>query len=268
MECNKCNYIGELMQKRKICRKCYNAEKVAQRKKRNLQERKGECTKCFQTKTLCKGKKWCKEFKNEYERLRRQKNRAAINEKERKKYHENKKKIKEVIVDSTKSKICSKCKEEKTLDNFHIHKGKGTIRAACKACASKARKEYYKKNKEATIKKTTEYQNNRRKIDPQYRLCRNLRCRLYYALKNQKASKSDHTLELLGCNVSFLRGYLEAKFKEGMTWENYGTWHVDHIKPCASFNLTEKEEQEKCFHYTNLQPLWALENIKKGDKYS
>ena len=73
---------------------------------------------------------------------------------------------------------------------------------------------------------------------------------------------------LTGCTIPYLRGYLEGKFKEGMTWENYGSWHVDHIKPCASFDLTKKEEQEKCFHYTNLQPLWALENIKKGKKES
>ena len=74
-------------------------------------------------------------------------------------------------------------------------------------------------------------------------------------------------MKLTGCNILFLKEYLEAKFKKGMNWENYGVWHVDHIKPCASFNLMKKEEQEKCFHYTNLQPLWAIENIKKGKKF-
>ena len=268
MECIKCKNVGELMPKRKICRKCYNAEKVAQRKKRNLQERVGECTKCFQTKTLCKGKNWCKECKNEYERLRRQKNRAAINEKEREKYHEKKKIVKEVIIDNTKLKVCTKCKEEKTLDNFHVHKGKGTIRAACKTCSSKARKEYYTKNKEATIKQNIKYQNDRCKVDPNFKLRKRLRTRLYNAITSQRGQKSNRTMVLTGCTIPYLRGYLEGKFKEGMTWENYGSWHVDHIKPCASFDLTKKEEQEKCFHYTNLQPLWALENIKKGKKES
>ena len=210
-----------------------------------------ECTKCYKIKDLIKGRTICKECCN----------------KESKKYYEKKKKeIKNIVIDITKKKICSKCNEEKTLDKYHIHKGKGTIRAACKACASKARKEYYKKNKEATIKKTTEYQNNRRKIDPQYRLRRNLRCRLYHALKNQKASKSDHTLELLGCSMGFLKGYLEAKFKEGMTWDNYGKWHVDHIRCVSDFDLSDKEEQKKCFHYTNLQPLWASENLSKSNE--
>ena len=135
-------------------------------------------------------------------------------------------------------------------------------------CSSKARSEYYKNNREATIKQNIKYQTDRCKIDPNFKLRKNLRTRLYQAITSQRAKKSNRTMVLVGCTVPFLRGYLEAKFKEGMTWENYGTWHVDHIKPCASFNLTEKEEQEKCFHYTNLQPLWALENIKKGDKYS
>ena len=72
---------------------------------------------------------------------------------------------------------------------------------------------------------------------------------------------------MLGCSISFLKIFLEAKFKEGMTWENHGEWHIDHIKPCASFNLLNDDEQKKCFNYTNLQPLWALENLSKGFKY-
>jgi len=62
---------------------------------------------------------------------------------------------------------------------------------------------------------------------------------------------------------------LETKFLEGMDWDNYGIygWHIDHIKPCSLFNLENIEEQKKCFHYTNLQPLWAIDNLKKGNKY-
>ena len=72
-------------------------------------------------------------------------------------------------------------------------------------------------------------------------------------------------MKLLGCSVEDFKNYFENKFKEGMIWENYGKWHIDHIRPCVSFDLTKVEEQKKCFYYTNLQPLWAKENhIKSG----
>ncbi len=67
--------------------------------------------------------------------------------------------------------------------------------------------------------------------------------------------------------IRFLWIYLEKKYKKGMTRDNYGDWHVDHIKPCASFDLTDAKQQMLCFHYTNLQPLWAKENLQKGKKY-
>jgi hypothetical protein len=97
-------------------------------------------------------------------------------------------------------------------------------------------------------------------------LLHNLRSRLNHTLEN--GTKSKRTLELLGCTVEHLRKHLESKFKEGMTWDNYGFygWHVDHIIPCDKFDLINPKQQEQCFHYTNLQPLWAEENFKKGNK--
>jgi hypothetical protein len=59
---------------------------------------------------------------------------------------------------------------------------------------------------------------------------------------------------------------LEKQFTKGMNWKNYGKWHIDHIKPCASFDLSLEHEQKLCFHFTNLQPLWAKDNIRKSDK--
>lgn len=73
-------------------------------------------------------------------------------------------------------------------------------------------------------------------------------------------------MKLLDCSPLFLKEHLEKQFKEGMTWDNHTTdgWHIDHIRPCCSFDLTKKEQQEECFHYSNLQPLWATDNLKKG----
>lgn len=75
-------------------------------------------------------------------------------------------------------------------------------------------------------------------------------------------------MRLLGCSIADLCQHLEKQFREGMTWDNYCRfgWHVDHIKPCASFDLLDPAQQRACFHYTNLQPLWHWENAAKSDK--
>lgn len=96
--------------------------------------------------------------------------------------------------------------------------------------------------------------------DPANRLLKNMRKRLWEATKGKEAG----TLQLVGCSVEELQAHLEKRFEPGMTWDNYGEWHVDHVKPCAEFDLTDPEQQRACFHYTNLQPLWALDNIRKG----
>jgi hypothetical protein len=70
----------------------------------------------------------------------------------------------------------------------------------------------------------------------------------------------------IGCALAELSAHLEKQFKNGMTWQNYGQWHIDHIIPCAKFDLTDSEQQRKCFHFSNLQPLWAIENIVKSNK--
>lgn len=99
-----------------------------------------------------------------------------------------------------------------------------------------------------------------------WRVAHYCRVRLRKVLKGR--DKSYSTRSLLGCRADQLKAHLEKQFKPGMTWENYGLkgWHIDHIKPCAKFDLTDPEQQKQCFHYTNLQPLWAGENIEKGAK--
>lgn len=95
-----------------------------------------------------------------------------------------------------------------------------------------------------------------------------LSARVRMALTRSGIRKQCKTLELIGCDIPFLRNHLESKFKPGMTLENCGRngWHIDHIRPCDSFDLTDIEQQKRCFHWTNLQPLWEPENIRKGNK--
>lgn len=112
------------------------------------------------------------------------------------------------------------------------------------------------------------YISQRRRKDPAFRITLSLRGKLTKALKRDEARKSYRTLELLGCPLIWLEIHLSSLFRPGMTWENHGSvWHIDHIRPCASFDLTKPEEQRSCFHWTNLQPLFVLENLQKSDTY-
>jgi hypothetical protein len=90
--------------------------------------------------------------------------------------------------------------------------------------------------------------------------------RIRQAIKNQSVNIRG-SFGHVGCTAEYLRSHIESKFAEGMSWQNYGKWHIDHIKPCAAFDLSMESEVKKCFHWTNLQPLWAKENLQKGARY-
>ena len=110
---------------------------------------------------------------------------------------------------------------------------------------------------------------------PTSHLANSMRKRAWGAMKNYSTLKDKkHTIEYIGCSWEDLRTHLENQFgKEAercghpISWENHGEWHIDHIKPCASFNLHLEDEIHKCFHYTNVQPMWAPDNISKSDTY-
>jgi hypothetical protein len=91
-----------------------------------------------------------------------------------------------------------------------------------------------------------------------------LSTRIRMALGSEK--KAYKTETLIGCSIQHFRAHIESQFKEGMTWENYGQWHIDHLVPCRAFRLSEEAQQLLCFNYTNLRPLWAVDNLKKGDR--
>jgi len=183
-------------------------------------------------------------------------------------------------------KICPKCKKEKDLKLFEHRKyAKDGRSDCCIQCITEHLIEYWKslrekptpaldlskrtnKTKEELRKIRNEYQKQKKKTDINYKIAGAIRSRIYSQVKSLGHGKVDSTVKLLGCTIPELRKYLESQFKKGMTWANYGQgWHIDHIKPCAKFELHRAEEQYKCFHYTNLQPLWAKENYSKGSKY-
>lgn len=133
---------------------------------------------------------------------------------------------------------------------------------------------YLKGSKPKTINGKTRSENSEfikshRKINKlKKKIAIRLRRRLNSVIESQGTIKSNSTMKLLGCSLPDFLIHIETQFNNGMTWDNYGFtgWHMDHIIPCASFNLTIKEEQEKCFHYTNIQPLWRKDNLIKGSK--
>lgn len=133
---------------------------------------------------------------------------------------------------------------------------------------------YYDLNKDKIKNKTKEYRKfnkvrlreakkKRLDINPEIKLAKILRCRIRMVLKVNNYKKCDSTFNLLGCSKQFFKDYIVSKFTKGMTLENHGIngWHLDHIKPCSSFDLSDPEQQKICFHYTNYQPLWATSEI-------
>jgi len=170
-------------------------------------------------------------------------------------------------------KKCATCNKIKPTTEFHKYKRR--YRSKCKGCRYLEGKKYREKTKDdpAIKKGKKEYNRKRYQENAGVRIRSNLSRRINSFLKKEKDSQS--TLNLLGCSIKELKHYLESLFQSGMSWDNYGSvdgdrmkgWQIDHIKPCSSFDLTKESEQKECFHYTNLQPLWAIDNIQKGDKY-
>lgn len=233
-------------------------------------------------------------------------------------------------------KICSKCKIEYSIENFHLRTPNGTFRSQCNFCLREYRnkkyklnveqeklvsklyreknrdeilskkKESYEINKDKILSKAKNYRqenpekrkeiqrkyrekhrdiillkscewrknnpkycSDRKKIDPVFKLSANMRSRIRIFLKkNSNIKKLNKTFDIIGCSPEFLKKYLENKFTEGMSWENYGLfgWHIDHIIPLSS--CKNNDEVYTLCHYTNLQPLWSVDNIKKGNRMS
>ena len=128
-------------------------------------------------------------------------------------------------------------------------------------------REWRKEKRDSYRAIANRYKAKRNREDSYFRLSNRLRERLRSVLNRAGVAKSSKTIEMTGCTWDQLRQHFEDQFQDGMSWDNMGEWHIDHIRPCASFDLTDPVQQRQCFHYTNLQPLWASQNIRKQAKW-
>jgi hypothetical protein len=205
----------------------------------------------------------------------------------------------EKVTSVTGTKVCVACNTTKPYEDFHKRCGSPDgYSPRCKSCRVVETAAYNEKNrewinqKELARRSTPEgrakhcersriysknnrqkraeyckqYNRRRRLSDPNFKMRKDIARRILLALDGN--IKSASTEVLLGCTLKFFKGYIQSKFQEGMNWKNHGRygWHYDHIIPCTAFNLEDPEQQKLCFHYTNYQPLWASDNLRKSNK--
>ena len=200
--------------------------------------------------------------------------------------------------------ICKRCHIDKVESDFYTAKSNKTgLTGSCKECIKKqTTNRYYKckeedpekwrgimdgcleynRNHKKQRKSTNHKYNNKREskdkrnlqrkgkrdTDVNYKITELLRGRVGRSILLKRGYRSEKTKELIGCSAEFIKHHIESQFTEGMSWENHGIfgWHIDHILPIDSFDLGDEEQIKKCFHWTNLQPLWAEDNWRKGNK--
>lgn len=172
------------------------------------------------------------------------------------------------------TKICSKCKEEKSKIEFSKDKQKNDgLRSSCKECNKSYGEDYYINHSEKLNElrskryaKNSKYENERQRkeIDSLFKLRENVCCLIRNSITNSGYSKDTKTFNILGCTYEFFMIWIENQFTDGMTWDNRSLWHLDHIYPVS--RALNEEHLIKLNHYTNFQPLWAADNIRKGNK--
>jgi hypothetical protein len=191
---------------------------------------------------------------------------------------------KELVDAKGPKKRCGICNKEYRKLYWRIRENKPDRKAKNKKRNQEWRQKNPDKVKEYAIKHTNKWRKENREIylekkrkwnkhlyenNINYKLGVLLRTRIWSSLKKQGLKKKDSTMSVVGCSKEELIKHLESQFKEGMSWENWSLngWHIDHIRPCSSFDLSDPAQVKECFHYSNLQPLWAIENLKKSDSW-
>ena len=271
--CNKCNNTLSLLyfdkegdRYRNSCKKCrYESLKKSREEKRNLNNNNTivitnkECITCKKTKPINDYNKlsttndgfcnYCRECTS----LNRKK---PIVEKQN-----------QVIITR---KICNTCNVEKAVSEFKpTNKSQDGYFHKCISCLKpiewnkdkqKASEKKYVENNPDKIKK----KNRRQSQNPNRKLRSRLNQRIKDALNSLSLRKDNKTMEYVGCTHEFIKSWFEYLFVDGMSWDNMKEWHIDHVSPCVSFDLTNVEDVKTCFNWKNLRPCWALENLEKS----
>ena len=179
-------------------------------------------------------------------------------------------------------KECNGCHEVKSLSEFNKHRSfKDGLSPSCRKCHKKHNALWRKRNRLRCIKRTKEWQiNNRDKVnenrreysskrynnDINFKLSCTLRTRINSAIS--RGYKAGSAISDLGCSIEYFKKYIESQFLDGMSWKNYGSgdgrWNLDHIKPLSRFDLVDRKQFLKACHYSNMQPMWSMDNSKKG----
>ncbi len=192
-------------------------------------------------------------------------------------------------------KICTHCQTSKPIKEFSKKTGE-RLQSRCKACFTLMLREYrvinqeaissrrraayktdptkyneqnkrsYRKHRTARVQAVSRYVRQKLKTDRKFKLTKIVRDRFKKALRNKY--KGGSAIKNLGCSIDFLVKYLEERFAPGMSWNNYGRfgWHIDHIRPLSAFDLSDPAQVAQACHYSNLQPLWASDNLRKSNK--
>lgn len=273
---------------KKTCVKCEILKEISEfsKAKNNKDGYHGRCKLCIRQFN----KEYCEKNKEKLKNSRK-----TYNEQNKERFEERNKRLREK--NKNEKKQYNKMYQEKNKEKIRERKRKYEIDNKDKK--QKYRREYYLLNKDRAKMSAKEYYENNKNYIKEYRKnyrknnidkvnnrARNYRnnninakiaaltrTRIRETLKINNARKSNSSIKLLGCSIELFKEYIESKFTTGMTWENHGLygWHLDHIKPCSSFDLLDSEQQKQCFHYTNIQPLWATKEIAirhgEDDKY-
>jgi hypothetical protein len=242
------NNEDKIKSKRKVYYKNNKEEIYKRNKKYNIinKEKVSESRKAYREKV--------KDLISIKGKIYREQNRDALIEKSKKYYYENK----DIISQKNKEyRNRPEVKEKKKIaDKLYKETNKEKLKK-------------YREDNKLKIREYSRIKNNEKsKTSISFRILKNLRSRIRFALKKGQIKKADTTENLLGCTVPEFKAYFTSLFTKDMSWDDFmaGKIHIDHIRPCAKFDLTNEEQQRVCFHYTNLQPLWSIDNLKKGTK--